>query len=118
MHTPETPYRLRPVPCFETSRLRLTPQGGQFLVADLLDLQRNPLLVTVSQRCVTRELGVIARPMPDSTCSYVLVFDLPLPFVVRPVLVRDDISDLAAFLRDLDRTVILAVRETLRGLQT
>lgn len=118
MHTPETPYRLRPVPCFDNSRLRLTSQGEQFLVADLLDLQRNPLLVAYSQRCVTREMGIITHAMPDLTCSYALVFDLPLPFVVRPVLVRDDITDLEAFLRDLDRTIILAVRETLRGLQT
>src|ERR1043165_7644744 len=113
---PETPYRLRPVPCFHDSRLLLTPRGEEFVLPDLFDLQRRPFFVSNPHECLARRFRFIARTLPSGW--YVLVFDIPRPRTVRPVYVSDSIPDLATFLRDLDQVIVRATQTSRRGLQT
>lgn len=112
-------YRLWPVPCFEYSRLRLTAAGEEMLARVLLDVQMWPLFLDRDlSECLSRTFHVVFRRVPNSSRWLALVYDIPRPFVVRPVLVRDDIANREVFLRELEGHIVRTVQQARRALRT
>ena len=113
-----TPYQIQPVPCFDFARLRLTQTGDEFTARLLLELQWRPLSLSFGELCLYREYRVVFSDPPGIPGIYALVFDMPYDFVVRPVLVADNVKDRDAFLRSLPGLVIAATTEAIYAQRT